>query len=370
MQLKQYEIVINEDKLTVDIQETCMKYKTIKQYAYILHDKDDTRNHYHIYVNFGNNGVSHELVASWFEVPPNLVSKVKGRKTDMLKYLTHGNDSQQYKHQYDPSEVVANFSFETEIQKSKIIGNFKEYSFAQMLKYIDTLPISEKCTAHRQLERLWKIECSMLTFNPDRNIDVIFISGKGGTGKTYYAKKLLEELGYDYCISSSSNDPFQDYLGQRAIILDDMRDTAFEDLSDLLKILDNNTSSSVRSRFAKKVFNGKVIILTSSVPIHYWYKKYRYNQIDTLDQLYRRISVYVEVKDKEILVYNSLDSEGKPAGKPKRYYNEVYDLKKTAPKKETVSNIFDKICKPVETYSVSNFVLEETFDLDDELFGK
>ena len=37
------EIVTDADKLKVDIQETCMKYKTIKQWAYILHDKDDTR---------------------------------------------------------------------------------------------------------------------------------------------------------------------------------------------------------------------------------------------------------------------------------------------------------------------------------------
>ena len=52
MQLKQYEIVCDVDKLKVDIQQTCMEHKTIKQWAYINHDKDDTRPHYHIYVNF------------------------------------------------------------------------------------------------------------------------------------------------------------------------------------------------------------------------------------------------------------------------------------------------------------------------------
>ena len=344
-----------------------MKYKTIKEWAYILHDKDDTRPHYHIYINFGNNGVSHELVANWFNVPANFVNKVKGRKTDMLLYLTHGNDTQKHKFQYSPSEVVSNFSFETEIEKSKIIGNFKDYSFAQMLKYIDTLPISEKCKAHSQLERLWKIECSMLTFNSDRNIDIVFICGKAGTGKTYYAKKLLSSMDYDYCISSSSNDPFQDYLGQRAIILDDMRDSAFE-LPDLLKILDNNTSSSVRSRFANKVFNGKMIILTSSVPLCYWYKEYKCNSVDTLDQLYRRINIYVEVKEKEILVYDGVDKLGKPCGECKHYYNEVFDLKKNAPKKRAVTDIFDKICSPVSEVKIGKSVLQETFDLDDEIF--
>ena len=152
--------------------------------------------------------------------------------------------------------------------------------------------------------------------------------------------------------------------GDDAIILDDMRDTAFE-LPDLLKILDNNTSSSVRSRFANKVFNGSMIILTSSVPLNFWYKEYRYNAVDTLDQLYRRINIYVEVKDKEILVYDGLGSDGKPVGEPKRYYNEVYDLKKTAPPKRDISSMFDKICSPVKEVKIGSSVMQETFDFDD-----
>lgn len=83
MRLKHYEIVTDADKLTVDIQAVCMKYKTIKQWAYILHDKDDTRPHYHIYVNFGNSGVESSEVAKWFEVSENFIEKIKGRKTEV-----------------------------------------------------------------------------------------------------------------------------------------------------------------------------------------------------------------------------------------------------------------------------------------------
>ena len=67
MHLRQYEIVQDADKLKVDIQATCMKYKTIKQWAYILHDKDDTRPHYHIYLNFGTS-IDSKLVAEWFQL--------------------------------------------------------------------------------------------------------------------------------------------------------------------------------------------------------------------------------------------------------------------------------------------------------------
>ena len=111
MNLKHYEIVIDEDKLKVDIQQTCMEYKTIKKWAYILHDKDDTRNHYHIYVNFGKQSVDSALVAKWFKLAykdengvehngEQFIEKIKGRATDVYLYLIHGNDTQQYKHQY------------------------------------------------------------------------------------------------------------------------------------------------------------------------------------------------------------------------------------------------------------------------------
>ena len=292
MNLRQCEIVCDVDKMPVDIQETIMSYKTIKQWAYINHDKDDTRAHYHIYLHFGTSSVDTKMVASWFKIPDNFVSKIKGRKTDMLEYLTHSNESQKNKHQYDPSEVISNFDFQSEIEQSKIIGDFKKYSYAQQLTYISTLPIIEKTKAFNQLKKLWEIECQTLTLQPDRNIQVVFITGRGGTGKTTYAKKMLEKLGYDYCISSSSNDPFQDYMGQRAIILDDLRDKSFE-LEDLLKILDNNTKSSVKSRFNNKVFNGEMIVITSSVPLKYWYPEYKFNRNnDSLDQLYRRINCY------------------------------------------------------------------------------
>ena len=263
MNLRQMEIVQDADKLKVDIQKTCMEYRTIKQWAYILHDKDDTRPHYHIYLNFGTS-VDTAQVAKWFQLDyekdgksysgEQFINKVKGRKTDMLLYLTHGNDSQVNKYQYSAEEVHANFDFATEVAMAKILGDFEHYSYAQMVAYINTLPLTEKAKAHSQLKKLWELECQIRTLHPERHMEVVFITGAGGTGKTYYARKLLDKLKYDYCISSSSNDPFQDYLGQKAIILDDLRDRDFA-FEDLLKILDNHTSSSVHSRFVNKVFN-------------------------------------------------------------------------------------------------------------------
>lgn len=360
--LRQMEIVTDANKLKVDIQATCMQYSTIKKWAYILHDKDDTRPHYHIMLHFGGASVDTKQVAKWFNLGyvdndgkehtgENFINKVKGRWTDAVLYLTHGNDSQKNKYQYSPKEVHANFDFETEIKSAEIIGDFEHYSYAQMLKYVDTLPVSEKASTFSRLRKLWELRCQVLALNTDRQIQVVFITGIGGAGKTYYAKKFLTNLGYDFCVSSSSNDPFQDYMGQRAMILDDARDWTFP-FEDLLKILDNNTSSSVKSRFSNKVFNGEMIVITSSVPLVYWFRgrdnhgnHYNFTDKDLL-QLYRRISCYVVVTDKEVTVYdNGIDEVGKPTGAGQVFKNELADMKKESKPKMDFKSLFGKFCE-------------------------
>lgn len=369
--LKQMEIVTDVDKLKVDIQETIMKYQTIKYWAYIIHDKDDTRPHYHIYLNFGGSSLDTKTVAEWFQLGENFISKVKGRKSDMYKYLTHSNDSQKFKHQYGWNEVIANFNIQEEAVKDDIVGHFEKFSYAQQIKYVSTLPPDSRASVVTKLDRLWKLRCKELSLQTDRNMKVVFVYGRSGTGKTYYSKKLLDSLGYDYCISSSSNDIFQDYLGQKAMILDDMRDTTFR-FYDLLKILDNNTKSSCYSRFANKPIDCEMIIITSSIPLRFWYKDLRYaGEEESLFQLYRRISSYVEVSEKEISVYNELDTTGFPIGQPVKYVNEVFELKKQRKEnKFNLSEIFDKFCTRMPEAIKSQRQLTEVISFDDMLFDK
>lgn len=363
--LKHCEIVCDVDKLKVDIQATIMKYQTIKYWAYINHDKDDTRPHWHIYLNFGGSSLDTKTVADWFQIGENFVSKVKGRKGDMYKYLTHSNDSQKFKHQYGWNEVVANFNVQEEAVKEDIIGHFDKFSYAQQIEYVSKLPPDSRASVITKLDKLWKLRCKELTLQTDRDMKVVFITGKPGTGKTYYAKKLLDSLGYDYCISSSSNDVFQDYMGQKSIILDDLRDTAFK-FYDFLKILDNNTKSSCFSRFANKPIDCAMIIITSSVPIRYWYKELRFaGETESLLQFYRRISCYVEVKEKEVFVYNSLNESGVPEGLPLCYKNDVVLLKQQKEKERfDFSLIFDKFCDRSEPCNPRI----ELISIDDEIF--
>lgn len=366
MNLKMCEVVTDVDKLKVDLQATFMKYTTIKKWAYINHDKDDTRAHYHIALHFGGASVDTKQVAEWFQLGytdengvehsgEQFVERVKCKRwSGIVTYLLHGQDSQGFKHQYDPWEVHANFNIDVELANEKILGDFEHYSYAEQLQYINSLPISEKAQAFSKVRKLWDLHCQVLTLTPDRHIQVVFVTGIGGSGKTYYAKKLLNGLNYDFCISSSSNDPFQDYMGQKAIILDDCRDYIFK-FEDLLKILDNNTVSSVKSRFSNKVFNGEMIVITSADPLYKWYRGkddkgnfYNYSDKDML-QLYRRISCYVEVTETEIIVYDEgIDDVGKPLGVGQVFKNELAEKKKEEKLKFDYKSMFGKICENVD----------------------
>ena len=355
LNLRHCEIVIFKKYLKVDIQAVCKKYKTIKHWAYILHDKDDTDPHYHIYLHFGDSSVPIDYVAEWFHLEyindkgedkdgTNFIRKVQGRRSDMLLYLIHGNDSAAHKHQYSPDEVICNFTYKTEIANAKVVGDFDHYSYNEQIQYCNMLPIADRPKTHRQIEALHKLHQAVLASRTDRNIEVVFITGGTGTAKTTYAKRMLRKLKYDFCISSSSNDPFQDYMGQRAIILDDLRHDAFS-LADLLKILDNNTPSTIKSRFCNKVFEGKMIVITSKVPIQYWYKDYRINnQFDDLNQLYRRITSYFEFTKSTIKIFDGLNEQGKPINCVKILENVfINKIEKIEKKKTNFANLFDEI---------------------------
>jgi len=97
-------------------------------------------------------------------------------------------------------------------------------------------------------------------------MQVFYFWGPSGVGKTTTAKDMAERRGWSYCISSSSNDPLQDYKGQDVLILDDFRPSDWN-FSDFLKLTDNHTSSTVKARYSnRQMVYCKAIYVTSTLP--------------------------------------------------------------------------------------------------------
>jgi hypothetical protein len=94
------------------------------------------------------------------------------------------------------------------------------------------------------------------------------------------------------------------------------------------------------------VFNGEFIVITSSVPLTYWYQDYKSGSYDDLKQLYRRISCYVVVTKDEVSVFNEVGTDGKPKGVAQVFKNELADMPKQEKVKRDFGALFSQICEP------------------------
>ncbi len=322
-----------------DLENILEKYRTIKEWAYIIHDKDVKANgepkgaHIHLYLNFGKSGTNFERVAKWFNDEPQYVNKVHGRKADVLLYLTHRNAPEKY--QYKDDEVISNFDLKQAIEEDQkshslieqtenIVYTFMrgEITYSQANKKIEE---TKKICKNKQLadvifnttervEKIWKQQCKMST-KGKRNMKIIFIHGDSGSGKsTYaelYAKMLCEKKGYrDFSRSSASNDIMQDYMGEDIFILDDYRDVdemtgKAESLSDTLKMLDPHYASSSKSRYTNKTFMGKLIIITSTKDPLLWFEGTKEQRW----QFFRRISLLIDIDKDYVYEYQEKNEE-------------------------------------------------------------
>jgi hypothetical protein len=262
--IMQYEEYLSEEK----IKTVLSTYKTIKQYAYIKHDKDeniiptwkidDTRNtdnplkqtnelkktHWHIVLKF-DKPTPLQAIALWFGIAPNFVDKPKGRDAfiQCIQYLTHENKKEQDsgKHLYDDSEVFSNFDFRTELEKykskkvlkgggatgkkldirEKVLKNGLKISEMDVNDYVADMSAIQIC--RREYLKNAPLPKSRTNY---------FIRGGSGAGKSFSSKALAKALidpnnemqdNEVFFTTGQGNAMFQGYDGQPVIIFDDIR---------------------------------------------------------------------------------------------------------------------------------------------------
>lgn len=301
------------------------------EYAYIYHDKDvkhndDTnedeikKNHLHFGVNTGSTKWSFPVLLAHFEkegLKSTMLQRVRKGWNNFLSYLVHRTEGavNDGKHLYELSEVTANFDYskaidvieeEIEEKRTKIdevieqINNLscRRFNIHQFITIEDYTKKGNKLKIDMAFSY---VETRLREEKKGRDMELYWISGMPGIGKTTLAKILCENRKWSFAISSSSNDPLQDYEGQDALILDDFRPNGWSK-ADVLKMFDNNTTSSIKSRYQNKqtCYLRAIIVTTVQSPYQFWLNGWERTTQEPFEQLSRRITCEIEMyKDED-----------------------------------------------------------------------
>lgn len=200
----------------------------------------------------------------------------------------------------------------------------------------------------RQIEDVWAKRLQNLAaewrekmVKQGKSVQVLWIYGSAGTGKTRLAKQYAEKANQPYFVCGSSRDPFQGYAGEHTLILDELRPNTIQ-YEDLLRILDPYSITDgvmAPSRYSDKALACDLIIITSLyTPKNVYDKIFSVATVDGFDQLDRRISVTIEMTEKEIhaVSYNS-KSKGYEEIKGTTRTNNLSGAASTASKPDAVA---------------------------------
>lgn len=255
-----------EPLLDEDIIKLALAHRTVKQWAYVLHDKDvyseadeaDDPNHkagnqkplhWHIVLNCMNTAVEIGSVAKWFGIAENFVDVPKGNGAgkflDCVEYLTHESAKQQElgKHRYADEEIHASAGFNWREKLDKRNDNKIKYGRdlddKDQMRY-DVLyngKTLRQCMAEDKLlymddiERLKKLRMEYISNQkpPATRINY-YVTGRGGVGKGLIcraiARSLFPQLEDDEDIFfevGAKGAAFEGYDGQPVIIWNDRR---------------------------------------------------------------------------------------------------------------------------------------------------
>jgi hypothetical protein len=294
-----------------DINRVLTKWAKSTKLSYwlIKHDreKEDINPHCHMVLKF-DNPIHFDSIVKKF--PYSKIESARNIRS-CIQYLVHAGHPD--KKQYKWEDVITNDY--KGLERYKITSRTAdEQQIQEIEEDISTGKLKEWLIGNRVTVQFYnkyrrRIESSLTYFydkeymDKQRNIKCVFIAGDTGVGKTSWVKDYCKKKKISLCVSSSSNDPMQDYKGEDVLFLDDARDEDYK-YSDLLKLTDPYTKSTSKSRYRNKHFTGSMIVISSIIPLDKWYY---YDTVEDKQQIKRRLKTYYMMTEDEIRCFEYND---------------------------------------------------------------
>ena len=398
--LMTYTNFLSEDEIKLYID----KYRSIQNYAYILHDKDIytkedefenndhkegtvKRAHWHIVLKLKSNAMPTNTIAKWFNIPDYCVKGIKGKGAffNEIEYMLHktSNSQAEGKHVYDDNEIKSDYkNWQAVINKRKPLEQTKalfsrEHYRVQVMLHglkIQEIKRTDPVAYAKDLHTLNALRKEYVLYDmemPKLRINY-FVSGESGSGKNVISKAIARTLFPDiendddiFFTVGKNNVSFDCYDGQPVIIWNDVR--SFE-LSQELKsqgaiysVFDTHPENcAVGIKYGKIRLCNQVNIINN--PQTYRDFVYDLAKGEDVMQAYRRFPFVISMKERGTNVFNLYMNKGfffnETEGK--EYFskeNIFFDLKK-----DSMLHDFDlKKCREYENANLS--IIKEGYDL-------
>ena len=248
--------------------------------------------HTHVYILF-HNPVSFNSMKNKFNGAH--LDAVKGKPAQVRDYIQKGG---KWEH-HDKVETKVDGTFEeigdcpNHKQGERTDLQFLYNQIEQGLSTSDIINENPKFMLRMtEIERVRQMLLENKYKNTFRNLDVTYIWGDSGTGKT---RGIMEKYGYENVFRVTNYDahPFDNYKGQDVLVLEEFR-SSFR-LHDMLNYLDGYPFQ-LPCRYADKVACYTKVYIITNIPFEQQFETLQKTQKTTWDAFKRRIHHFEEYK--------------------------------------------------------------------------